>query len=342
MKTIIKTAALFLFSIIFSNNCNAQLKVQTNGTVKIGSETGWPDGGDLQIVQKDTTTEVRVFVTSSNIARFMAINSKYAYGIGIDEEGIGQIYGDIWSPSIKIISFNSNGNVSINTDPDPGNTFKLSIDGDAIITNGVWQSSDKSLKKDILPIEGAMEKLQKINGKTYHLIKDGTNQKNITTIRNRYGFIAQEVQEVFPDLVQVVNDSCKSLAINYDGFIPLLVEAFKKQQIIINNLENEVSLLKSSTTLTHNTESTNNKLYQNVPNPFLYGTQIDYNIESNTSNALINIYNLQGTQIKSYIVSEKGRAKIIIKGSELNPGIYLYTLIVDGEIIDTKQMVLTN
>jgi hypothetical protein len=41
-------------------------------------------------------------------------------------------------------------------------------------------------------------------------------------------------------------------------------------------------------------------------------------------------------------ISETGQGEIILKGSELQPGMYLYVLIVDGNIIDTKRMILTD
>ena len=49
------------------------------------------------------------------------------------------------------------------------------------------------------------------------------------------------------------------------------------------------------------------------------------------------IYNLQGTQIKQIVVVQRGEGL----RSELAAGIYLYALIVDGKLVDAKQMVLT-
>jgi hypothetical protein len=334
-----KTNIIFFIltiNIIPLNNCFSQLKVGSTGKVRIGSETLWNDGS-LQIIEHNKTTEARIFATSPNIARVWAMNQLLAYGFGIDASGIGRIWCDVNSP-IQLISFNSSASVGINYTP--GTTYKLYVGGSAYCT-GVWQASDRSLKKDIQQIDGALDKLLKINGKTYHLI---TNEKKScdSMERKRYGFIAQEVQEILPDLVQAVDDSSKTLAINYDGFIPLLVEALKNQQSTIQKLENEINLLKlSNITYITPKDNSGNRLFQNVPNPFNDDTQIEYFIESNTSNALINIYNLQGAQIKSYALSQKGKSKLTIKGADLNPGIYLYTLMADGKIYDTKRMLIT-
>ena len=45
--------------------------------------------------------------------------------------------------------------------------------------------------------------------------------------------------------------------------------------------------------------------------------------------------------MKQINISERGSNSVIIKGYELNPGMYMYTLIVDGKDIDTKKMILT-
>jgi hypothetical protein len=51
---------------------------------------------------------------------------------------------------------------------------------------------------------------------------------------------------------------------------------------------------------------------------------------------------LNGVQIKSYVITQAGDGSIAISGAELNPGMYLYTLIVGIKIVDTKRMLLSN
>jgi len=50
---------------------------------------------------------------------------------------------------------------------------------------------------------------------------------------------------------------------------------------------------------------------------------------------------MNGVQLKSYPATERGKGNVIIQGSELIAGMYLYTLIADGKVIDTKRMILT-
>ncbi len=161
--------------------------------------------------------------------------------------------------------------------------------------------------------------------------------------RQHFGFIAQEVREIFPELVY--EDDEGYLGIDYVFFITLLIEEIKQQKNVVTELNEEIAILKQKIN-TSNIETTDglelgNKLFQNIPNPFKNNTVIEYELQNNFSNAPILIFNLQGTLIISYSLLESGKNQVTITGSELKPDMYLYTLIVDGKEIDTKKMILT-
>jgi hypothetical protein len=82
-------------------------------------------------------------------------------------------------------------------------------------------------------------------------------------------------------------------------------------------------------------------LDQNFPNPFNQSTQIGYYLPEATRTANLYIYNMNGLQIKSIPIQNRGKGSVTINGSELRSGMYIYTLIVDGREIDTKRMILT-
>lgn len=335
-----KKTLIFCFSIfVITLPLHAQLKVKANGRVKVGAGTLDP-GASFEVQENNKTTECRIFATSANIARLWVMNQSFAYGFGTDAGSNGNIFSNVNSPT-SIMTFNTSGCFGINYSP--STTYKLYIGGSAFCT-GVWQTSDIHLKRNIKPIENSLEVLQKLNGKTYYFSRKEFNMKGAdSTDKMSYGFIAQEIQKVLPDLVQANDDSVGTLAINYSGFIPIIVEALKSQQSVIKNLEMQIELLKiasASPTTTHENNKSS-KLLQNVPNPFVNDTEIGYIIDDLSSNAFINIYNLQGLEIKSFNINSKGQSKVIVKGSDLRPGIYFYCLIIDEKLIDTKQMILT-
>ena len=96
-----------------------------------------------------------------------------------------------------------------------------------IIAPGVLTTSDIRLKKEILPISNALFDLLKINPVSY-LKKSSLASTNYTIKEN--GFIAQDLQKVFPDLVNEGKDEDKLLSVNYISFIPLLTKAIQEQQ----------------------------------------------------------------------------------------------------------------
>ena len=88
-----------------------------------------------------------------------------------------------------------------------------------------------------------------------------------------------------------------------------------------------------------NTNSIDNTniLFQNHPNPSNDGTTIRYSI-SNTDNSYINIYNYNGVKVKEYKL-DNNYGNIEILKNDLNSGSYIYTLYVNGIIIDSKKLI---
>ncbi|NCC98559.1 MAG: T9SS type A sorting domain-containing protein [Bacteroidia bacterium] len=173
-----------------------------------------------------------------------------------------------------------------------------------------------------------------------------------------YGFVAQELIKIFPELVKYdsINDV---FGVQYTAMIPLLIEGLKEQSAIISaqsiklkEMENAMIALQNSesTTLKKTTSTStilagsvasNAFLYQNTPNPFTYDTQIKYYIPESTKIAILCIFTLQGDLLLSETITQTGFGEKIINGSELSPGMYLYSLLVDGQEVDTKKMILT-
>lgn len=83
-------------------------------------------------------------------------------------------------------------------------------------------------------------------------------------------------------------------------------------------------------------------LYQNIPNPFNQQTNIEYFIPTTTKSASIMIFDLTGKLINTVVVKNFGKAAVTINGNELNAGMFVYSLIVDGKLIDSKRMILTH
>ena len=148
-------------------------------------------------------------------------------------------------------------------------------------------------------------------------------------------------------------------AMSYTELIPIMIKGMQElsktneeKDAAIKDLQKQMDELKQlikansgSTTdklnLTQPTVDLSNigSLEQNTPNPFTGTTSIHYNLLRNDGNAFINFYSSSGVVLKTVKLSATGKGVVDIKTSELTPGIYQYSLVVGGKVIDTKQMV---
>ena len=115
--------------------------------------------------------------------------------------------------------------------------FKVMFNGDATVSNDltvsgdVVISSDARLKSNIVSLGSTLSKLLQIDGKSYKMKG-----------KQKIGVLAQEIQEVFTELVS--EDDNEMLAVNYQGLVPVLINALKEQQSEIETYRDEVSELR--------------------------------------------------------------------------------------------------
>lgn len=159
--------------------------------------------------------------------------------------------------------------------------------------------------------------------------------------KSHYALDADRLEEVFPDLVYVNKDGSK--VINYVEMIPLLVQSINELNEKIEVLEGQASGRKPAatrgTTGIDNSSAAVNRLYQNTPNPFKETTTIRFTLTDDAKDAYICIFDILGKMLMKQSVSVN-ESSMNVNGSELGAGIYLYSLIVDGQEIDTKRMIL--
>ena len=118
--------------------------------------------------------------------------------------------------------------------------FKVMANGDTTVSNDltvggdIVVSSDARLKANIVSLGSTLTKLLLIDGKSYTMKKNG---------KQKIGVLAQEIRTVFPELV--TTDDKDMLAVNYQGLVPVLINAIKEQDDKISRLENLVEKLIS-------------------------------------------------------------------------------------------------
>ena len=175
----------------------------------------------------------------------------------------------------------------------------------------------------------------------------------------QHGLISQEVEKVFPELVTDAfapntssdkNEDGKPIpykGLNYMGLITMLLKGLQEQQVQIEELKNKLETAASNTLVVTDKNSLpadiQNKAFalsQNVPNPFIENTTISYTIPATAGKVILAVFDLNGKMLLQYNL-QQGKNTITVKGNTLTAGMYLYSLIADGQEVLSKRMVLT-
>jgi hypothetical protein len=281
--------------------------------------------------------EGNVFIGYGAGRNVLASNRLY---IANSEEGNPLIYGDFDQENVALGATDAMG-------------YRLYVNG-PLYSVGAMSPSDIRFKENIEPISEPLDKIRNLKGQIFTYSQSEKFKDKMFNQGINYGFIAQDVIQVIPELVGEDPDGYYCL--NYDGFIPVLVEALKEldsqfnQQINLLNtqiaelqqqLDQQAVTSKSGSIDGGSLFGTTSALYQNVPNPFNEETHLQYYVSDGSTDAAVYVYDLQGKQQLAYKNLNSGNGEVIIHAGELSPGLYNYCLIADNSIIAIKKMVVT-
>jgi hypothetical protein len=257
------------------------------------------------------------------------------------------IYGTIYS------------NLNINI---PG-TYAGYFYGDTKVTGTVYagnvvNTSDIRLKENIESVsekEGEVSFLDKImsvdvleynlKDRTSELFPDSKDMDEKVTkfvakekAKRHFGVSAQELQQLFPNLVEEGQDGY--LAVNYIELVPVLIRSIQELKQELDETKNPENGTRGTTDIKKDTFAKKCVLYQNSPNPFKENTVIRFKLADDVRDAAICIFDMTGKTIKKLPISS-GMESVSVGGYELGEGMFLYSLIVNGQEIDTKKMVIS-
>lgn len=238
------------------------------------------------------------------------------------------------------------------------------FDGSVCITGTLTSStirtpSDIRLKENVT----SLSSLEKTSGETLANVMDMNvikynyrerQEERSDTARTRvqqptaakkqlhYGLSAQELQQIYPDLVIEGQDGY--LGVNYIELVPILIRSIQELKAELDEVRGgtgDVAQTRGTTSAgAITTAPTGNVLYQNTPNPFKEQTVIRFSLADDAQDAAICIFDMTGKMLKKLPVSS-GETSVSVNGWELGEGMFLYTLIVNGREIDTKRMIIT-
>ena len=366
-------------ALLFAGNMSAQFQIKKNGQIFIGEES--VDAPNVETFKLDTITTLKLFGPNTGYRAGSRLSfgdqaSKWVMNVMIGELSRNDT-DKLWLHG-KMGTYITAGQGSEDTvccyDLNKGNYFNFNCD---VRSTGVFVASDSRFKSNIAPIEESLEAISALAPVSFNLNprfghdKSRRNSDNYgnspkdqkdkaffdeyyNSINNdslRYGFVAQEVQKIFPHLVRTDNEGY--MYVDYIGLIPILVNSIKELKgeldVLKNgNVDRNPQLRPQSAEYDTNAideiiedEVLVASLQQNIPNPFDAETSIRFYLPETVGSANIYIYDMQGTQIRNFEITDRGQASLTVSASELNAGMYIYTLIADGKEVDTKRMILT-
>jgi Chaperone of endosialidase/Secretion system C-terminal sorting domain len=234
--------------------------------------------------------------------------------------------------------------------------------GDIGYTGNLTSISDRKFKTNINDEEKIMNKIMLLKPKNY--LFDVVKNKNMALSNKlQHGLISQEVEEVFPELVQDAfapstssnkNEDGKPEAykgLNYIGFIPMLIKGLQEQQLQIEDLKKQLETKSANNTLVLTEKNSVNlpaeienkafSLSQNTPNPFSEKTTISYSLPADVNKALLAVFDLNGKMLLQFNLQNGKNQQVQVNGNTLSAGMYIYSIIANGQEVISKRMILT-
>jgi len=216
--SIIQKTAYSGGALVLGTNSTERMRITSGGQVLINSSS----------VINTNTAMLQVLATNgASVAGALVVPSGAAGGVCLNTQSVTSA-GTGW---YHFVCQSGNGS-TITTN----NMLVYGNGNIANANNSYGQISDIRLKKDVVPATSKLQDLLKVNIVNFKFIDDETETKQL-------GVIAQELEEIFPTMIDINKDGLKS--VKYSIFVPMLVKAIQEQQDIINELSAKVEALEN-------------------------------------------------------------------------------------------------
>ena len=161
--------------------------------------------------------------------------------------------------------------------------------------------------------------------------------------KSYYALDVNAVKQSFPALI--IKDAQGNEYVNYTQLVPILVQAIKELKTELDDLKEAVAAsgtrkVNAATNIATNTlDEGRGSISQNTPNPFTGQSTVRVSVPDDASDAYIDILTLNGASVKRIPVSN-GLSEVSLSSFEFAPGTYLYTLVVNGKVSETRRMIV--
>jgi hypothetical protein len=245
--------------------------------------------------------------------------------------------------------------------------------------NGTINTSDAREKKNIKDAAYGLKEVMAMRPVTYEWKDDDEHGTKVGFIAQDLLEIVPEVVVTHERVEDretgvVTYEEAERMGVFYDDLIPVLAKAIQEQNVIIEEVKDQnEDLTKENESLRSEldeikdrmnrfeqdlvsccfdsqsgqvdggtTSSDSAELGQNIPNPFSESTVIRYYLPEEITNAIIRITDMEGSPVQDLqLGAQRGANQVEFQTQGLAAGTYLYSLFVDGKLIDTKKMMIS-
>ncbi|HEX5150939.1 MAG TPA: tail fiber domain-containing protein [Parafilimonas sp.] len=347
------------------------LSGNTNGSNNTGIGSGCLSGGSGNAFSDNTAIGYKaLYFNEDNYNTAAGYEALYNNITGYNNTALG-IEADVSASNL----FNATA-IGANAKVNANNKIRLGDAGITVVESaaGSWTTSDGRFKSNIKENVKGLEFIKLLKPVTYNfdakkyeefLVQnspDSIKEKRLARLDSKSlskasnilqsGFIAQDVAAAAKKIsydfngVHAPENPTDNWSLSYEKLVVPLVKAVQELSAKNDDLQKQIDELKAL--IVSNQSSVNSQqsvsissafLSQNIPNPFTNSTTINYALPQKITSAQIVITDKSGTTLKAInIAGSKGNIKV--DASTLAAGAYQYSLMVDGRLIDTKQMIL--
>jgi hypothetical protein len=169
----------------------------------------------------------------------LVLKSEGINTVSLRMQGSGRGGNDRWDLDAFISGTSSSLDRLTFNNSDGGDIMYLTGGGNVFVNGSLAHASDKRLKRDIETIDFGIAEILKLNPVQYNWKdKENTPYKSL-------GIIAQEIEEVIPNVVQIGTDEEQTLSVSYTELIPVLIKAIQEQQLIIEAQNDKYASLEN-------------------------------------------------------------------------------------------------
>ncbi len=253
-------------------------------------------------------------------------------------------------------------------------SYAVYANGDMAYTGTLTDVSDEKLKRNIEDFDG-LETILQLRPRTYEFRNDEYEHMNLKEGK-QYGFIAQELREVIPEMVtenqhphiveqdtSLTTEMTDYLGVRPLLLLPILTRALQEEHQIVEDQDTRIRHLEQENQALRNRLAeletkmeqvlgqqpggdsdpvvlTSARLDQNFPNPYDRETAIGLFIPESVQRAELRIINAEGRVMRTIVIGDRGETKQVLEAKALQAGSYFYSLVLDGTPFATKQMLL--